>query len=209
MNDHKIKSLDQIRRFLSGAIHVEFKPCSKKECYTWIQDVLKRFGYHQLSRCDKGCVFAYLAKLSGYSRQQISRLIEQHRKTRKIRLSEYKREKFPTIYLKEDILLLAEVDELHQIRSGAATKKTFERMYSVFGEQRYKRLSGISIAHIYNLRRTHFYRERYQVYTKTKSTKVMIGERRKPQPNGIPGYLRVDSVHQGDLDKVNTSVRFI
>jgi hypothetical protein len=27
-----------------------------------------------------------------------------------------------------------------------------------------------------------------------------IGERRKPQPEGKPGYLRVDSVHQGDKD---------
>ena len=26
-------------------------------------------------------------------------------------------------------------------------------------------------------------------------------ERRKPQPNGIPGFIRVDTVHQGDLDK--------
>ncbi len=28
-----------------------------------------------------------------------------------------------------------------------------------------------------------------------------IGHRRAPQSNGRPGYLRVDSVHQGDLDK--------
>ena len=29
-----------------------------------------------------------------------------------------------------------------------------------------------------------------------------LGERRQPQPNGLPGYLRVDTVHQGDLDGV-------
>ena len=28
-----------------------------------------------------------------------------------------------------------------------------------------------------------------------------IGIRKKPTPLGIPGYIRVDSVHQGDLDK--------
>ena len=27
-----------------------------------------------------------------------------------------------------------------------------------------------------------------------------IGERRKPQPDGQPGYIRIDTVHQGDLD---------
>jgi len=30
---------------------------------------------------------------------------------------------------------------------------------------------------------------------------VPIGTRRKPDPQGEPGYLRVDTVHQGDLDK--------
>ena len=32
--------------------------------------------------------------------------------------------------------------------------------------------------------------------------KVAIGERRRPRPEGRAGYLRVDSVHQGDLAKV-------
>ncbi len=36
---------------------------------------------------------------------------------------------------------------------------------------------------------------------KTKGTKgVHIGERRKPQANGKPGYIRIDTVHPGDLD---------
>lgn len=202
MNDFNIKNLDQVRSFMEGAIGVDFAPKSKKECYVWIQCVLTRFQYHSLPRRDKGNIFAYLQKITGYSRQQISRLIEQHRDTRRVKLAPYKRRKFPTFYTKEDILCLAEVDDLHQIRSGAATKKTFERMFLVFKDQRHERLSTISIAHIYNLRKTHFYRKHYQVYTKTKSTKVLIGERRKPAPNGQPGYLRVDSVHQGDQDKV-------
>ena len=29
-----------------------------------------------------------------------------------------------------------------------------------------------------------------------------LGDRRQPQPNGRPGYLQVDTVHQGDLDGV-------
>ena len=31
---------------------------------------------------------------------------------------------------------------------------------------------------------------------------VAIGERRRPQPFGQPGYVRVDTVHQGDLDGI-------
>jgi transposase InsO family protein len=32
----------------------------------------------------------------------------------------------------------------------------------------------------------------------TRPTPVSIGERRKPEPRGCPGYLRIDTVHQGD-----------
>jgi len=38
------------------------------------------------------------------------------------------------------------------------------------------------------------------VYQPTRPTKISIGERRRPEPNGRPGYLRVDTVHQGDLE---------
>ena len=34
------------------------------------------------------------------------------------------------------------------------------------------------------------------------AAKVAIGERRRPDPRGRPGFLRVDTVHQGDLDGV-------
>jgi transposase InsO family protein len=34
----------------------------------------------------------------------------------------------------------------------------------------------------------------------TQASKVNIGERRKPQPLGRPGFLRVDTVHQGHRD---------
>lgn len=58
------------------------------------------------------------------------------------------------------------------------------------------------MAHIYNLRRDRAYRERRINIEKTRPAKVMIGERRRPEPNGKPGYIRIDTVHQGDLDGV-------
>lgn len=58
------------------------------------------------------------------------------------------------------------------------------------------------MAHIYNLRKCPRYRECHLRYTKTSPVQVAIGERRKPDPQGRPGYLRVDTVHQGDLDGV-------
>ena len=54
------------------------------------------------------------------------------------------------------------------------------------------------MAHLYNLRKSQRYRERLPNHVKTRPTAVSIGERRKPQPEGQPGYLRLDTVHQGD-----------
>lgn len=202
MNDHNVMNLDQVRTFLAGTTCVEFKPHSKAECYRWIQKKLTYLQYHDLGRKEKGEAIQYLKKVTGYSRQQLTRLIEQHRQTRRVKLVPYQRRKFPKRYTREDIILLAELDELHQTLSGPATKKICERMFAVFHDARYERLAAISIAHLYNLRHTYLYRNKYQLFTKTQRTSIPIGERRKPEPRGAPGYLRVDSVHQGDQGKI-------
>ena len=58
------------------------------------------------------------------------------------------------------------------------------------------------MAHIYNLRKSRAYREKRISYQKTRPVQVAIGERRRPDPQGRPGYLRIDTVHQGDLEGV-------
>ena len=62
--------------------------------------------------------------------------------------------------------------------------------------------AGVYLAHLYNLRAAAGYRARRQHWAKTRPTGIPIGERRAPQPDGHPGYLRIDSVHQGDEDGV-------
>jgi hypothetical protein len=70
----------------------------------------------------------------------------------------------------------------------------------VFGNERFQRLAGISASHIYNLRRSAAYRKIRVRVEPTKGSQVSIGERRRPEPKGQPGYLRVDTVHQGHHD---------
>jgi transposase InsO family protein len=86
--------------------------------------------------------------------------------------------------------------------SGTITRKLCERAFKVQGDARYERLSTISNGHLYNLRGHKTYRAARGAFDKTRAVKNVIGERRKPAPNGLPGYLRVDSVHQGDLDGI-------
>jgi hypothetical protein len=110
----------------------------------------------------------------------------------------YSRNRFQSRFTQADIELLAKVDEAHEMLSGPATKKILERKRSIWKRDGYARLATASIAHIYNLRKRRRYRECRMNYTKMRAVQVAIGERRKPEPGGRPGYLRVDTVHQGD-----------
>jgi transposase InsO family protein len=110
----------------------------------------------------------------------------------------YRRRRFAELYTRADIELLASVDEAHETLSGPATRRILERAHQIYKQPEYARLATISVAHLYNLRHHQRYRERLLNYTKTRPTAVSIGERRKPQPQGQPGFLRLDTVHQGD-----------
>jgi transposase InsO family protein len=77
-----------------------------------------------------------------------------------------------------------------------------EREFAEFGKADYARLAQISVAHLYRLRKSTSYRRRRVHFTKTKPTPVSIAERRCPEPQGRPGYLRVDTVHQGDREGI-------
>ena len=117
-----------------------------------------------------------------------------------MRARPYQRHRFATQYTAEDIALLAGVDRDHGRLSGPATRRILERAYQRFGEKQYERLAQISVAHLYNLRASARYRNQAAVFEPTQSTTTAIGQRRKPDPQGRPGYLRVDTVHQGDHD---------
>ena len=108
---------------------------------------------------------------------------------------------FQTLYTKADIRLLAETDRLHSDLNGAAIKKICERDYQQ-DEKRYERLAKISISHLYNLRQSTTYERVRGHKDSTRSTQKTIGIRRRPDPQGQPGYIRVDTVHQGDRDGV-------
>ena len=63
-------------------------------------------------------------------------------------------------------------------------------------------MAKISHGHLYRLRETKRYGEHSITVGRTIAVSSSIGIRKKPEPNGKPGYLRADTVHQGDLDGV-------
>jgi hypothetical protein len=139
--------------------------------------------------------------VSGYSRQQLTRLIKQYKNTGRLRYRQRTTSGFKTKYSEKDILLLATMIEGHETPCGQATKKLCARACQIFKEDEYANLETISVSHFYNLRRSTAYHRQRRHYEKTKSRPSNIAERQKPQPNKQPGYIRIDTVHQGGLDK--------
>jgi transposase InsO family protein len=136
--------------------------------------------------------------MTGLGRAQVTSLIGQYMEHSEVKESPRRQHRFPSRFTQADLELLAKVDEAHETMSGPATRKILKREWEIYKHPEYERLATISVAHIYNLRKRRRYRECRMSYTKTRAVQVAIGERRKPQPGGQPGYLRVDTVHQGD-----------
>ncbi len=201
MNDTALKRPAAMRAFLAGSSNLEFN-IPREDRYAWLAKTLKETAYFNLRKRDKSSVQEYILRITGYSRQHLARLIAAYRKHRRIGKKKPSRNSFPRTYNREDVFLLAETDQAHNTLSGGATKKLFERAHEVYENPAYERLKNISISHIYNLRKTVPYQQKRRHFTKTQPSKVNIGERRKPNPNGEPGYIRIDTVHQGDQDKI-------
>ena len=191
-------SQDQIREFLRSSEPIEFAGSGRDERYQWVERVLAAQKYGGLGKRERGLVRAYVRKVTGLSESQTTRLIRVYLDHGKVQPQPYQRHRFAAKYTAQDIALLAEVDRAHGRLSGPATRRILQRAYEQFGEKQYERLAQISVAHLYNLRASARYRNQAAVFEPTQSSSAAIGQRRKPDPQGRPGYLRVDTVHQGD-----------
>jgi transposase InsO family protein len=193
-------SLQQIGKFLAAAKEVRFEASERKEVYGWIERLLCQQEYTRQGRRERGLVRRYIAKMTGLSRAQLTRLVGRYLATGQVRMKSGRRHRFPQRYTRADIELLAQVDQAHDGLSGPATRRILEREFREYGKPEFECLAAISNGHLYNLRRHPRYRQQRKNYEKTRPSMVPIGERRRPDPKGRPGYLRVDTVHQGDTE---------
>ena len=206
MNEAQVRTVEQVRQVLEGTQALEFQraPDDDEQRYAWIEAVLRRFDYRQLKRGDRGVVLAYVQRLSGYSRAQVTRLVSRWIAGKRL-LKQYRApaQAFALRYTPADVALLAEVDRAMGTLSGPATACVLRRQRDVFGDARFERLAELSVGHLYNLRNSAGYRAQRVVLTKTQPTKTAtIGTRKAPAPEGRPGFIRIDSVHQGDQDGI-------
>ena len=199
MKDIKRLTLGDIESFLAGSRQLDFTAKSG-EAYQFIEDVLSQQHYSKLGRRARGLIRRFLMKVTALSPAQVTRLIVRWMDCREVRRKPAQRPNFPRKYMPEDTVLLAEMDAAHEDLSGPAMRHLFVRAHQTHHQADYERLAGISVSHIYNLRQSDAYRKLRVSVQHTQARKVSIGERRLPDPQGRPGYLRVDTVHQGTHD---------
>ena len=208
MDESKLSSIEQLRDFLAGTLQVSFtgvQEASDTQRYEHISRVLKRLDYRRLGKAERGVVLTYLRRTSGYSRSQITRLVARWIKNRLAAVPLAKRYGAPAMpfarkYTSADIALLAQMDQAHESACGPAVVHLLRRAYAVYADPAYERLAGLSVSHLYNLRKSAAYRTHRVHFTHTRPASNPIGMRRAPRPCGRAGFVRVDSVHQGDLD---------
>jgi transposase InsO family protein len=200
MRNAESLSQEQIGEFVRSSQPIEFVGCGRDERYAFVERVLGVQNYASLGKRERGWVRAYVEKVTGMSVSQTTRVIRRFLDDGVVRTTPYERHSFPTLYRPEDIALLAGVDRVHERLSGPATRRILQREYEQFGNPQYERLAQISVSHLYNLRASARYRNQAAVFELTRPSVIAIGERRRPDPEGRPGFLRVDTVHQGDWD---------
>ena len=208
MNETQLCTIEQIEQFLIGSAQIEFTTSGDdNERYAHISRVLKRFDYPGRNKRERGVLLRYLQHTSGYSRAQVTRLIAQWHANRLAPVPLTKRYRVPTVpfarkYTSSDIERLVEMDKANEDVCGPAIAHLLQRAYSVYGDARYERLAKLSVSHLYNLRKSVGYQRLRTSFTKTHPVCNAIGVRKAPRPKGRAGFVRIDTVHQGDHDGI-------
>ena len=203
MDHTEIQSIEDIIRLNNASTNNTFSISTAKEKYEFIGYVLLKVKYRLIGKKQRTLVKKFLKKVTNYSDVQLNRLIVIWKKKGLLARDHTSGGRHNFTYTPADIALLIKTDILHKTQNGLTTKSILMREVSMFGNKEYETIANISVSHIYNLRK---HNEQYLSseaikYSKTHSVNTSIGERKKPLPYGKPGYIRVDSVHQGDLDK--------
>jgi hypothetical protein len=214
MNETRLRTIEQVQQFLAASQEIEFSAAGgDEERYGHISRVLKRFDYPRLGRAGKGVILTYLRRTSGYSRPQLTRLVSRWEENRLAVVPLAKRYSAPVRafarkYTPADVSLLVEMDTANADVCGPAIAHLLRRAFNVYGETKYERLAQLSVSHLYNLRKSAGYKAQRVSLTKTRPVVNSIGVRKAPRPDGRAGYIRIDSVHHGDMDSRPCKIHF-
>ena len=124
-------TLAEMREFVASSSSLTFTGAERKEIYGLVERTLQAHEYLRLAKKNKGVVRRYLAKISGCSLAQITRLIRRYRQSGAVQPAARRGHRFPRRYTRDDIALLATVDAAHEGLSGPAARRILWREYHV------------------------------------------------------------------------------
>lgn len=197
-NPSQFHTIGEVETFLATAdtFNLEQIPVRTDRAH-WIRDRLLHLRFRSLKRKDQGILRKFFRMITRYSDAQISRHIGRYHRGEPV-IKQQKRNTFDRLYTMEDRRLLAMVDNETGRMAGTLAGQFCADQFMA-GDKRFLRLKNVSSATVYRLRKDKRYEALSITIEKTKPVQVPIGERRKPEPDGVPGFIRVDTVHQGDL----------
>ena len=137
LQTERVQTLADVRAVIDGNDRLDYQFTDREAAYEFIRRTLVRFDYPTLSKPDKGIIGRYLAKMTGLSRAQMTRLVGQHRATGRVtdRRGGAPVRPFERRYTGADIRLLAEADAALGDMSGPATRAVMRREFEVFGQR--------------------------------------------------------------------------
>lgn len=198
-----ISSIEQIKKYLktNKDLEIKYEIPSVRDKYEFVKQIKWSIKYVSLNLSDKFYVLNYLKYFTGYSKSHLKRLIKKAVKGKLVYNPNRRRNKFAKKYFPTDISLLIKTDIAHECLSGEATRRILKREYAKYGKVDYATISQISSSHIYNIRNDNlqYNSSSARFHKRTQAIQTNIGIRKKPKPNGKPGCVRIDTVHQGDL----------
>ena len=204
MDISQITTIDKLKQFLvvNQIFTLSANGKSKREIYDFLRWFLIQIKYFSLRKKEKWLVLQFIKQITSYSDVHLKRIIKRYIKWKLFWNERENHNSWEKIYTQADIALLHEVDLAHKL-SWMSTSKILKREYEVFWKKEFIRLQNISVSHIYNLRLSHEYLRLWITMDKTKPVVSNIWIRMKPEPNWLPWYLRVDTVHQWDFKSTN------
>ena len=84
LQTERVQTLADVGAVIDGNDRLDYQFTDREAAYEFIRRTLVRFGYPTLSKPDKGVIGRYLAKMTGLSRAQMTRLVGQHRATGRV-----------------------------------------------------------------------------------------------------------------------------
>ena len=177
----RVVTLEQVRAFVEGNEPVDLVGAGRQSPCELIGRTVGRFGYRGLGKRDKGLVRCCLAKVTGLSRAQLTRLLRQYLDSGRIvdHRGGPPARPFQRRYTKGDVRLLGVVDEQLGQMSGPATRAVMRREFEVFGDARFEQLSRLSRVGVL-----------YQPSTKSNTT-LFAGARVRNEPRSMSSHSSV------------------